>query len=425
MAGEVIEIVELERYHEETGDRLENKVDGVKIRVSSDQKLEGSGVTWEKEKPKNLRELFYLAGLTSFGQTGIPTEFNSSIFAPDQVEHVLVNAVRTEPFVHHVIAYAEEFSTYKTGLEILARAFPKAQIHLVMDLGSLEGLGTVSSSQRIKVHSAEEESYMNRTKMLARKFLGKKELDDGGYLMDHGVLGLPEIFPLEAYRCVVEGKPLVSKRFSLGGPGAEDRIVEAPIGTPLKVAVRKDVDPDVDALTILGGPLAGHRLKTQDMPVGKELDSLVRLTKPQGSELLAWLQPGLTKNSYTNAFFSALTPDKKREANSGLHGERRPCVYCGWCSDICPVDILPFQISKTYNHDKVDEVNRLQPQRCIDCGLCSYVCPSKIPLSETVKKAKQEQPGENHNYVKYEEDEEGLISVVTEGDEKGRGEESE
>ncbi|MEF8837637.1 MAG: 4Fe-4S dicluster domain-containing protein [Candidatus Bipolaricaulota bacterium] len=425
LAGEVVEIVKLDSYHEETGDRLEAKVPGIKINVSSNQGTNGSGVDWEKEKPKNLRELLYLAGLTSFGQTGVPTEFNSSLFSPTEVEHVLINGVKTEPFVHHLIDYGEEFTLFKTGLEILARAFPKSQIHFVLDRNTRENLEELSSSQRIKIHIVEYESYMSKSKMLARNILGEEKLDEGGYLLDHGLLVLPEIFPLAAYRAVVEGTPFIRGRLSLSGPATEDRVVETPIGAPIKYALGEDIMDKAEELTIMGGPLSGNKLENLDLPVNKNMDSLVQLPKPQGSQVLAWLHPGLGKNSYTNAFFSALAPNRKKVADSGLHGEERPCVYCGWCSDVCPVDILPFQILKTYDHGMVDEVNRLQPQRCVDCGLCSYVCPSKLPLSETVKRAKQDQPGENHNYVEYEEDEEGLMSVITPEDEKGRGEESE
>ncbi|MBS3787246.1 4Fe-4S dicluster domain-containing protein [Candidatus Bipolaricaulota bacterium] len=425
LAGQVIEIVELDSYHEETADKLEAKVAGIKIKVSSKQDVRGDGIEWEKEKPRNLRELLYLAGLTSFGQTGVPTEFNSSIFSPGKVEHVLINGIKTEPFVHHVIDYGEEFPHYKTGLEILARTFPKSQIHFVLDKKIQEKLGQLSSSQRIKVHSVENESYMSKSKMVAREILEEEKLDEGGYLLDHGLLALPEVFPLATYRAVVKGVPFIRGRLSLSGPDTEDLVVETPIGAPIKYALGKDTMNKAEELTIMGGPLSGNKLENSDLPVSKNMDSLVQLPKPQGSQILAWLHPGLRKNSYTNAFFSALAPNRQKVADSGLHGEERPCVYCGWCSDVCPVDILPYQILKTYNHDKVDEVNRLQPQRCVDCGLCSYVCPSKLPLSETVKQAKREQPGGNHNYVEYEEDEEGLISVIAGEDEKGRGEESE
>ncbi|MFB6291104.1 MAG: 4Fe-4S dicluster domain-containing protein [Candidatus Bipolaricaulia bacterium] len=425
LAGEVIEVVELASRHEETGEVLGSKIQGVKIKASPEQDVKGEGVDWEKEKPKNLRELFYLAGLTSFGQTGVPTEFNSSYSRPEEVKHVIVNGVKTEPFVRHLINYEEEFPSYKTGLQILARAFPNSPIHLVLDEGTMEKLDTISSSQRIKVHSAETESYMSKSKMLAREILGVESLDEGGYLLDKGVLALPEIFPLAAYRAVVEGVPYIRGRFSLSGPAAKDAVIETPIGTPVKKAIGEYIDEGKDAITIEGGPLSGSELEDLESPVGRDMSSLVQLTKPQGSQLLAWLQPGIRKNSYTNAFFSALAPGGKKEANSGLHGEERPCVYCGWCSDVCPVDILPYQILKTYNHDMVDEVNRLQPQRCVDCGLCSYVCPSKLPLSDAVKQAKKGQQGDHNNYVKYEEDEEGRITVMTEKEEIGRGEESE
>lgn len=425
LPGKVIEIVELDSYHEETGDRLVTKVPGIRIKTFSDRETQGSGIDWETESPQHLRELLYLAGLTSFGQTGVPTEHNSSLFPPGQIEHILVNGVKTEPFVHHLVNYAEEFSSYRKGLEILSRAFPEAQIHFVLDREAMEKLDEFSSSQRIKVHSVKNESYMSRSKMLARTILKKEELDEGGYLLDHGILDLPEIFPLATYRAVSEGIPFLWRRFSVGGPGAEDRVIEAPTGIPIKEAIADAVREEVNAVTIKGAPLTGHKLENTGLPVGRELEAIVQLTEPQSSQLLAWLQPGLSKNSYTNAFLSALAPNRKKFADSGLHGEERPCVYCGWCSDVCPVDILPFQISKTYNHDMIDEVNRLQPQRCIDCGLCSYVCPSKLPLSETVKRAKQNQPGENHNYVRYEANEEGLVSVITDEDKEGRGEESE
>ncbi len=424
ISGEVKGIEKIAYYHEETGEELGKGIEAVRIAGNPGDDAGGSGVEWEKEKPKNLRELFYLGGLTSFGQTGIPTEFNSSFYNPGDVEKILVNGAVTEPFVHHLVDYGEELSSFTTGLEIIARTFPNSRIHLVLDEETLSELNTLSSSQRIKVHSAKNEAEMARSKMLAREVLGAESLDEGGYLMDHGILALPEVFPLMAYRTVVEGVPFVRNRFGLGGSLAENLVVEAPIGTSLKEAVTGSLEESDRALTITGGPLSGNKLKDLGRPVGKDLRAIVQLEKPKETEFLSWLQTGLTKNSYTNAFFSALVPGKKKKADAGLHGEQRPCVYCGYCSDVCPVDILPYQIYQTHSHDMIDEVNRLQPQRCVDCGLCSYVCPSKLPLSSTVKEAKKAQPGDRNNYVEYEERDGSLVPVVTESD-QGRGEDVE
>ncbi len=422
--GEVIGFTEIDYYHEETLEEFENAIPAVRIKAAPSQEINGEGISWQKEKPANLRELLYLAGLTSFGQTGIPTEFKSSYFSPGDVDEILINSVRSAPFSRHLVDYEKEFSAYKKGLRILARCFPDVQLHFALDEEAYDSVDSMSSSQRIKTYSVSEDSYMDRPKMLARELMGVDGLDEGGFLLDHGVLALGELVPLAVYRAVEKGNPFVSNRFSLTGPGSEPSLYEAPIGAIVGDLVSNEIRDEDSYIDIMDGPLSGKKLENLEVPLGKEFDSLVRLEKPKSTDTLAWLQTGLTRNSYTNAFFSALVPGKKKKADSGLHGEERPCVYCGYCSEVCPVDILPYQIYQTHSHDMIDEVNRLQPQRCIDCGLCSYVCPSKLPLSKVVKEAKKSQPGEINNYVEYEETEEGLTPKDNRPD-QGRGEEVE
>lgn len=422
--GEVVEITEVDYFHEETLEGFAKAIPAVRIKAAPSQEVTGEGISWQNEKPANLRELLYLAGLTSFGQTGVPTEFKSSYFSPGDVDEILINGVRSAPFARHLVDYESEFSAYKEGLRILARCFPDVQLHFALDEGVYDSVNSVSSSQRIKAYSVSKDSYMDRPKMLARELIGTEGLDNGGFLLEHGVLALDEIVPLAAYRAVAKGIPFVRNRFSLVGPGAAASLYEAPVGASLEELVRGEIRDQGSYFDILGSPLSGKKLESLEVPLGQEFDSLVRLEKPKETDTLAWLQTGLTRNSYTNAFFSALVPGKKKKADTGLHGEERPCVYCGYCSEVCPVDILPFQIYQTHSHDMVDEVNRLQPQRCVDCGLCSYVCPSKLPLSETVKEAKKSQPGEINNYVEYEDTEEGLTPKDIRSD-QGRGEEVE
>lgn len=420
--GEVVEIVEMEHFHEETLETLPEKIPGVKVKTFSNQEIGGTGVDWEKEKPQNLRKLLYLAGLTSFGQTGIPTEFNSSYFSPDDVEKIVVNGVKKVPFVNHLINYDEELSPFKTGLNIISSAFPNAELHFGLDHETYETLNPLNSSQQFTAHSVKGESYMGEDKILAGE-LFEQSWDQDGYLLDQGILVLPEIVPLSVQRAIEEEVPFTRNRFSLAGPGTESTILEAPLGALLGDIVDGYIRKDQGYLNIMGGPLSGIKLESLNIPLGKELASLIRLNKPEGSEVMAWLKPGLSKKSYSKAFLSSLVPGGSPKVDSGLHGEERPCISCGYCSDICPADILPYQLYRTFSHDLVDEVNRLQPQRCVDCGLCSYVCPSKLPLSQTIKQAKIAQPGAVHNYVEYEEAEQGLAPIHEIDAESDRGEE--
>jgi electron transport complex protein RnfC len=65
-----------------------------------------------------------------------------------------------------------------------------------------------------------------------------------------------------------------------------------------------------------------------------------------------------------------------------------PCIRCGKCAEVCPVDLLPQQL---YWYTKAEDTERAEQQHlfnCIECGCCSYVCPSHIPLVQYYRHAK-------------------------------------
>ena len=71
-----------------------------------------------------------------------------------------------------------------------------------------------------------------------------------------------------------------------------------------------------------------------------------------------------------------------------VHGSDRACIACGYCTQVCPVDILPQFTYKAILAGEVEESLEHGLLDCVECGLCSYVCPSKIELFETLKNAK-------------------------------------
>ena len=64
-----------------------------------------------------------------------------------------------------------------------------------------------------------------------------------------------------------------------------------------------------------------------------------------------------------------------------------PCIRCGFCADVCPVNLLPQQL---YWHAKAEQTAGLISHHlddCMKCGACAYVCPSSIPLVQYFKAA--------------------------------------
>ena len=65
--------------------------------------------------------------------------------------------------------------------------------------------------------------------------------------------------------------------------------------------------------------------------------------------------------------------------------ETLPCIKCGKCAEVCPVNLIPSLIM-----DNPKKAKELQINKCMNCGLCSYVCPSKIEVREILKKIKED-----------------------------------
>ncbi|HEY4618003.1 MAG TPA: Na(+)-translocating NADH-quinone reductase subunit A [Flavobacterium sp.] len=110
---------------------------------------------------------------------------------------------------------------------------------------------------------------------------------------------------------------------------------------------------------------------------------------PEGHEFefMGWLTPGFNKFSMSRTFFSWLTPDKKYDLNTNLHGEERPFVMTGQYEKVFPMDIYPVQLLKSILIEDVDMMEKLGIYEVLeeDFALCELVCTSKIKSQSIVR----------------------------------------
>ena len=109
-------------------------------------------------------------------------------------------------------------------------------------------------------------------------------------------------------------------------------------------------DSEKEKVFIMGGPMMGVSVPSDDIIVTKTVTSIIILNKT----------------------------DYKEE----------PCVRCGSCVLSCPVHLEPVQIMNAVKTLDKPRIKMLNPLRCIECGLCSYTCTSKIPVTDYIRKAK-------------------------------------
>jgi Na(+)-translocating NADH:ubiquinone oxidoreductase A subunit len=188
--------------------------------------------------------------------------------------------------------------------------------------------------------------------------------------------------------CLAEGLPLHQRVVAAGGPGcAHPRHLAARVGTPVSALFPEGGLKQVAVLR--GGLFQGERVDPARAAVQYDDDAYFFLPEGAAQQFLGFLRPGLDRTSYLPCFATHLTGGADRHLSTLLRGERRPCITCGLCEQVCPARIMPQILHRYLYRQALAEAERAGLERCVDCNLCTYVCPSKIDLQRQFSEARQ------------------------------------
>ncbi len=190
-------------------------------------------------------------------------------------------------------------------------------------------------------------------------------------------------------RALTLSRPCTVRIVSLGGPAvAEPAHLKAVPGYPLRSILDGRIS-DGAVRVIDGGALTGRTVGDEKLGLDAECTALTVLPDGGPREFLGFGRPGWDRRSYHGSFLSALRKPFTERLTTEFRGERRACVACCVCEEVCPAGIWPHLIHKHLYRDDLEEAEAARLDLCIECGLCSYVCPSKIELLEQFIAAKQ------------------------------------
>jgi Na+-transporting NADH:ubiquinone oxidoreductase subunit A len=160
------------------------------------------------------------------------------------------------------------------------------------------------------------------------------------------------------------------------------------IGAPLLQIAGESMEASGRLRFIVGGIFSGYASE-RDSYLGFYDTSLILLPEGDEKELFGFARPGFRKPSYSRAFLSSLNKEPL-SMDCGIHGELRACINCGYCSEVCAVDILPQFTLKSILAGEVEEALAHGLLDCVACGLCTYVCPSKIDIGTGLQRARND-----------------------------------
>jgi len=197
---------------------------------------------------------------------------------------------------------------------------------------------------------------------------------------------------LDVYYAVTDGKPLIEKTTALCGPGfTENTYVKFRVGSSFEHITAGRVDTDKNLRFVRNSCLTGEKISSLSLPADRTVAIVIAMLEDNESEFLSFARPGFTRDSYSRTCISGLFKKERKsflkKCGTNVHGERRPCLFCGFCTNLCPAGVIPHLLFQYAERDIIDEdLLRYRIFDCIECNLCSYVCPSKIPISEFIKK---------------------------------------
>ena len=182
------------------------------------------------------------------------------------------------------------------------------------------------------------------------------------------------------------GKYDVRRKIAVTGPMAiEPAYVEAYPGTSVK-SLKDFYNPSLDLRYISGDVLTGTNVGKNGY-IGFHDNQVTILEEGDKYEMLGWakpFRPSLFSSSCT--YFSWLTPKKKYDMDTNLHGGPRAFVVNDVYGKVLPMDIYPVYLLKACLAQDIDKMEKFGIYEVLeeDFALCEYVCPSKIEIQQII-----------------------------------------
>jgi len=314
-------------------------------------------------------------------KSGLWVSFKSfpgfSIIPEDQdIKSFYLSMFATEPHLpNQDIVLSDNIKYFEKGICILRKISSDFKVFLTegQEVNELEGVSYYRINNKYPAENIGVQSYYtdNISKGEVVASLSLDSLINVGYLFSTGKLRTEKIYTVSG-----DNFPKNAHYKGVSCMSISDI-------TGIKHSVAKNQDMRF----IAGGLFTGNKLSIDDY-VSPFDSALQVLTEDRVRTPFAFLRFGFNTLSLSRTFGSVFNHKHYYQATTSQNGEERACIQCGYCSDFCPIKLLPNMIMKASLAKDIEKMEELFIHDCAECGLCSFVCPSKIELLQIVKDGK-------------------------------------
>jgi len=296
-------------------------------------------------RSEQLRQACHQAGVIGLGGAGFPSVLKTQ---SSKIETVIINGVECEPYITADDRLMQERAAQIIeGALILQKMVQAQKVIIAIEKDKAQAVERMQrclpSDEAIEIKVVPN-GYPSGSEKQLIYFLSHIEIAADRLPSEFGFVMFNVGTAYAVYDAIVQGKPLISRVVTL----YPSQNVDIRIGTPIDTLIDNAQDTIIQGGNLMGIPVENHAA-----PVTKVTSCL-------------WVN-------------TQSVPKKEQ-----------PCIRCGFCASVCPVNLLPQQLYWFVQgkQNAVAQENGLLD--CIECGACAYVCPSEISLVDYYRQAKQE-----------------------------------
>ncbi len=347
------------------GGRMTNYIEiDVDIEKTSQYNWELQQVDIEKLTSEEILNKIKEAGIVGLGGATFPTHIKYAPPKDKPIDTLIINGAECEPYLtcdHRLMV--EKTEEILKAIEVVAKVLPLKSIIIGIEANKLDAIKAFNDKVKnfilpITVEPLEVKYPQGAEKMLIYATT-KRVVPSGKLPLDVGVVVSNVGTLYSIYEAIYYGKPLIERVVTISGDivkkGGNFLVL---VGTPVEHLLSfVEIDLKKAYKVIFGGPMMGVAVPSLDYSITKGTSGIL--------------------------FFS--------EKLSKIE-EETPCIKCGSCMKVCPMNLMPNKLAAFSKGKKWDVVKDSNLYDCMECGSCAFTCPAKIDIVGWIRFAK--------NYIK-------------------------
>ena len=310
--------------------------------------------------PEVLLSQILEGGIVGLGGAAFPTAQKLMQARTCDIEYLILNGVECEPYIScDDVLMRERAAEVLSGAQVLMHALQINVCYVVVESDKPEALQCLGDAMgklgddRLVLKQVPT-IYPSGGEDQLVQLVTNREVPSGGLPSDVGCLVQNVGTAAAIHDWIINHEPLISRVTTVTGDGVANPMnVRARIGTTVAdiVSFTGGYTERAEHL-IIGGPMTGKSVSTDRVPLVKATNSILVVLK------------------------------------TSFQGNELPCIRCGDCASVCPVQLLPQQLFWYACADDEKKLRQFGLTDCIECGCCDLVCPSHIPLTADFRIAK-------------------------------------